>query len=128
MWVIGINPVVPVRLVSNLDVGESKLDLTDLNLHGVQASTGIGQTTVIFPDEGNFEAGIDGALGQTTIIIPKSMAARIHVDTGLAGRQTPPDYERHGDVYTSPGFDGADHRVELEVSQAVGNLTIRHPE
>jgi hypothetical protein len=128
VWAIGISPEVPVRLVSNLDVGESKLDLTDLSLNGVQASTGIGQTTVIFPEEGNFEAGIDGAFGQTTIVIPKSMGARIHVDTGIAGRQLPSDYERHGDVYTSPGFDGADNRVELDVSQAVGNLNIRHPE
>jgi hypothetical protein len=56
------------------------------------------------------------------------MAVRIAVDTGIAGRQLPPEYERHDDVYVSPGFESADNRVELEVSQAIGNVTIRYPE
>jgi hypothetical protein len=128
VWVIGINPEVPVGLVSNLDIGESELDLAGLKLRGVQASTGIGQATVVLPNEGNFEARIEGTFGQTTIVIPENLGARIRIDTGLAGRQLPPGYEREGDVYTSPGFEGADHRVELDVSQAVGYLTIRHPE
>jgi hypothetical protein len=28
--------------------------------------------------------------------------------------------------HTSPNFEGADNRVELDVSQAIGNLVIRH--
>jgi len=89
-------------------------------------SMGIGQTTVTLPDEGRFQAEIEGAIGQTIVVIPAGLAARIHVDTGLAGRQLPDEYQRHGDVYTSPGYESADNRVDLQVSQAIGNVTIRH--
>lgn len=30
--------------------------------------------------------------------------------------------------YTSPGYKSADDRVDLEVSQAIGKITIRHSE
>jgi hypothetical protein len=53
------------------------------------------------------------------------MAARIHVDTGLAARGLPASYQRQDDVYTSPGYASADDRVDLEVDQAIGSVTIR---
>jgi len=89
---------------------------------------GVGRTTVILPNEGNFEARIEGAIGQTTVIVPRSTAIRIHLATGIAARQVPSDYQRHNDAYTSPGYEGADDRIELKVSQAIGNVTIRYPE
>jgi len=51
--------------------------------------------------------------------------ARICVDTGLAVSQLPDGYQRRNDVYTSPGYASADNRVDLEVSQAIGKITIR---
>jgi hypothetical protein len=56
------------------------------------------------------------------------MAARIQADTGIASRQVPEGYQRQGDLYTSSDYEGADNRVDLVVSQAIGNLVIRHPE
>jgi hypothetical protein len=53
------------------------------------------------------------------------MKVRVQVDTGLAGRQLPAGYRRAEDVYTSPGYAGADDRIDLEVSQAIGNVSIR---
>jgi predicted membrane protein len=111
-----------------LGVGEFEIDLTDLGVRDMKASMGLGQTTVTLPRAGNFEAQIEGAVGQTTIIVPEDTATRIHMDTGIAGRQLPDSYQRHNDIYTSPGYESADSRVELRVSQAIGNVTIRHPE
>jgi len=54
------------------------------------------------------------------------LAARIRVDTGLAGSQLPGNYQRQDDVYTSPGYGSAENRVDLEVSQAIGNVMVRH--
>ena len=66
-------------------------------------------------------------IGQTIIVIPTGLAARIHIVTGLAGSQLPDEYQRWDDVYTSPGYESAENRVDLKVSQAIGNVTIRHP-
>jgi hypothetical protein len=127
VWALGLNPKVPLELDIDLGFGETEVDLTNLQVRDVQVNMGLGQTTVILPDEGNIRAKIEGAIGQTTVIIPQGMAARVHVDTGIAGRELPADYQRQDDMYTSPGFENADNRLELEISQAIGNLTIRHP-
>ncbi len=125
-WDLGLNPDVSLQLEISLGVGKSDVDLTGLTVSDLEVTMGVGQTTVTLPDEGRFRAEIDGAIGQTIVVIPAGLAARIHVDTGLAGRQLPDGYQRHGDVYTSPGYESADNRVDLEVSQAIGNIAIRH--
>jgi len=86
---------------------------------------GVGRTTVTLPEEGRFYATIEGAIGETVVVIPAGMAARIHVDTGLTVRDLPDSYQQRGDVYTSPGYASADDRVDLEVDQAIGKVTIR---
>lgn len=125
-WDLGLNPDVPLQLEISLAVGRSDIDLTGLMVSDLEVSMGVGQTTVTLPDEGHFQAEIEGAIGQTVVVIPAGLAARIRVDTGLAGRQLPDGYQRRDDVYTSPGYESADNRVDLEVSQAIGNITIRH--
>jgi hypothetical protein len=125
-WDLGLNPDVPLQLEISLGVGQSDIDLTGLTVSNLAVSMGVGQTTVTLPDDGRFQAKIEGAIGQTVVVIPAGLAARIRVDTGLAGRQLPDAYQRRDDVYTSPGYESADNRVDLEVSQAIGNITIRH--
>jgi len=125
-WDLGLNADVPLDLEISLDVGRSDLDLTGLTLDDLIVDMAIGQTTVTLPAEGDFQAKIGGDIGQTIIIIPAGLAARIRVDTGLAGSQLPDNYQRQDDVYTSPGYGSAENRVDLEVSQDIGNVTIRH--
>jgi hypothetical protein len=125
-WDLGLNADVPLALEISLGVGESDVDLTGLQVRDLEVSMGIGQTTVVLPDEGRFGAKIEGAIGQTVVVIPAGLAARIQVDTGIAGRQLPAGYRQQDDVYLSPGYESADNRVDLEVSQAIGNVSIRH--
>jgi len=125
-WDLGLNPDVPLQLEISLDVGQSDVDLTGLTVSDLEMSMGVGQTTVILPEKGRFQARIEGAVGQTVVVIPADLAARIHLDTGLAGRQLPDDYHGGDDVYTSPGYESAENRVDLRVDQAVGNVAIRH--
>jgi hypothetical protein len=128
LWAVRINPEVPVHLDLDLGMGETQVDMTGLTVRDVQVSMGLGQTTVILPDEDGFQATIEGAIGQTTVIIPQGLALRIKLDTGIAGRQLPPDYQRQDNIYTSPGYEGADNQAELQASQAIGRITIRYSE
>jgi hypothetical protein len=88
-------------------------------------SMGIGRATITLPDEGRFQAKIDSSIGETVVVIPAGMAARIRVDTGLAVSDLPDGYQQRDDVYTSPGYASADDRVDLEIDQAIGKVTIR---
>ncbi len=127
-WDLGLNPDIPLELEISLGVGQSDVDLRDLTVSELDIDMGIGQTTVTLPEEGRFWARIDGAIGQTTIRIPEGLAVRVHIDTGLAARQLPYNYQCRGDVCTSPGYENAEDRIDLDVSQAIGNIAIQQIE
>ena len=124
-WELGLAPEVPLELKVDLGAGRADIDLTGLTVDDLEVSMGIGQTIVTLPEEGRFHAKIEGAIGETVVAIPAGMAARIRVDTGLAVSDLPNSYQQRGDVYTSPGYAGADDRADLEVDQAIGKVTIR---
>lgn len=125
-WDLQLSPDVPLHLETDLSVGEQNLDLTGLALNGLDVEQGIGQATITLPEGGRFEARIEGAIGQTIVVIPEVLAARVLLDTGLSGRRLPPEYRCEEDVCTSPGYETADHRVDLRLRQAIGNVVIRH--
>ena len=125
-WDLGLAPEVPLMLEVHLGVGLADIDLTGLAVDDLVMSMGIGRTTVTLPEEGRFNAKLEGAIGETVIVIPAGMAARISVETGLTVHDLPDSYQQRGDVYTSPGYASADDRVDLEVDQAIGKVTVRH--
>jgi hypothetical protein len=125
-WDLGLNPGLPLQLDVSLGAGESDLDLTGLMVRDLKVNMGVGATRVVLPAEGRFQAKIDSAIGQTTVIIPEGMAARVRVGTGIGGSQLPAEYQRQDNTYTSPGYESADNRVDLELNQAIGSITIRH--
>ena len=86
----------------------------------------LGQITLTLPDEGDFQARVDGAIGQIVIVIPAGMEARVCLDTALVSKQLPAEYQYRDQVYTSPGYASAENRVDLQVSLAMGSVTIRH--
>ena len=125
-WDLSLAPDVPLELEVAMGIGRADVDLTGLTVSNLKVSMGVGQTIVTLPDEGRFQVKIEGAIGETVVVIPAGMAARIHVNTGLAARGLPASYQHQDDVYTSLGYASADNRVDLEVSQAIGQITVRH--
>ncbi len=128
LWDVGLSPGVVLDLEAELGAGEAVLDLTGLQLERLEVDVGVGRVEIRLPAEGRFEASIDGAIGETVIVIPGGLEARIQASTALAVRNMPAGYRRDGDVYTSPGYEGAENRVDLTVNQAMGALTVRPAE
>lgn len=124
-WNLSLTPSIPIDLQADLGVGSSDIDLSGLNISGMQVNMGVGRTTLTLPSKGSFQAKVDGAIGQTVVIVPASMAVRVRSSTGLANILVPGDFERQGDVYTSPGYDIASDRIDLDLSQAIGNITVQ---
>lgn len=124
-WELKLSPDVPLDLEISLGAGQSRIDLQDLMVSDVKVNTGVGETVVTLPEEGYVRAEIEGAIGNTVIHVPAGMEARIRFDTALVARQVPDDYQQQGDVYLSPGYAGADNRVDVEVGLAIGNVSIR---
>ena len=124
-WELGLSPRVVLDLDTNVGLGSTELDLGGLSVDRLSVEHGLGQVIVTVPAEGGIEGSIQGAIGQTVLVIPEDVEARLVLDTGLAARQIPDDYECEDDVCTSPGYADADDRVDLQVGQAIGNLVVR---
>jgi hypothetical protein len=125
IWNLQLNPEAPMSLAVNTGVGESELDLRALNLTKLHIRTGVGKTTVTLPGHGRLPATIEGGVGELIVLIPAGVAARIEVSTGLGSSQVLGDYERDGNVYTSPGYATAADRLDLQLKAGIGQVTVR---
>jgi predicted membrane protein len=82
---------------------------------------------VILPAEGRYEAHISQAMGVIEIGVPKGLGVRLNAGTAMVLRQLPGDFQKQSDnVYLSPDYTAADSRVDLDVSLAIGLLTVRY--
>ena len=126
VWELQLTPRVPLRLVANVGLGATSLNLAGLSVESVDVEHGLGEAVVMLPHQGGVNVRVEGAIGQTVVVIPEDLEARVRLDTGLAARQLPEEYTCEEDVCTSPGYDTADQPAELELGQAIGNLIVRH--
>lgn len=124
-WDLGLSPQPALDIRYSQGAGNTDLDLSGLQVSALQVNMGVGQTTVTLPVEGNFDAKIDGAIGQIVIVVPEGMSLRVRSNTALANISVPGGYQKSDRVYTSPGYESAANKVNLEVSMAIGNVSVR---
>ncbi len=108
---VRLNPNIPLHLEIDGGVGKSKLDLSGLQLTGLNIDGGVGKTNLRLPamDESyhvNIDVGVganhiyisegaamvlnvDGGVGATVIYVPASAAVQIDVDGTLGGVGVP---------------------------------------
>ena len=144
-WDLALTTEIPLDLSISLGVGESTLDLSELQVSalsldiGVGQTTvqlpigeydayldgGVGQTTITLPDEGQIMLDVQGGVGEIVIYIPEGVAAKIYVDRGIAGLSVPSGYSQSDNVYTARGYEDAEYQVELYIDQGIGNIAVR---
>ena len=144
-WELNLTEEIPLFLDISLGVGESELDLSDLQIsefnlnmgvgqttltlpngqYQAQIDGGVGQTIVHLPDEGEIELNVDGGVGEIRIYIPEDMPAKIYVDRGIAGLSIPSSYDKDEDVYTSPRFNKNKDHIKIYISQGIGSIVVR---
>ena len=144
-WDLNLTEEIPLDLNISLGVGESDLDLSDLQITDLDISIGVGQTiielpegeydayveggvgqtTITLPDEGQITLDVEGGVGEILIYIPEDIAVKIYVDRGIAGLTIPSGYNQNEDVYTSPNYDEDGDYLKLYLEQGIGNVAIR---
>ena len=125
IWNLGLTPEIPLSLDSNLGAGSADLNLSGLEISDLKSVLGVGVMSITLPDEGNFTAKIDGAVGKIDVLVPEGLEVRIRGELGLANLQVPSAYVESGEMYTSPGYDGSDNLVELDIEMGIGVVTIQ---
>lgn len=123
-WDLRLSDQIPLNLLIDAGVGESRLDLSRIQLRGLEVDAGVGDTEITLPANGKFRVDIDAGVGEVTLRIPKELAARIHVDQGVGQVRVRGDFAQSGKTYLSPDFGRSENQVEIEIDGGVGEITV----
>ncbi len=123
-WRVQLSDRVPLDLTLDTGVGNTNLDLAQLNLTRLSLDSGVGSSTITMPASGQVTADINGGVGSITVRIPRQMSARIKIDKGLGGVHVSSDYLHSGDTYTSADYGTASNRLDLSIDVGIGSITI----
>jgi hypothetical protein len=122
---IRLNPTLPMDLKVNGGAGETTLNLAQFNLRRLEVNSGVGKVEVTLPARGTSDVYLNGGVGETIVTVPEGTALRVQVSQGLGSTNVPPSYTEHNEVFTSPGYDSAANRVNMQVKAGIGSLTVR---
>lgn len=123
-WDLLLNQSIPTDLRFNMGAGSAELDLSELQISGLDVSMGVGRTVVTLPEQGSLDVSISGAIGELVIQVPGGSEVQVESDIALAGINVPAGYERSDDTYTSPGYDSAAERITVNVNLAIGSVRV----
>src|SRR5690606_28042531 len=121
VWDLTLSQRVPIDLDVDTGVGESYLDLSDVQLTDFDLDAGVGSVVLVLPD-GDYRARIDGGVGTITLRLPEGIAAMVRVGTGLGSVNADGGYQRSGDTYTTANYAGSG--LQVNISAGVGQVRL----
>jgi hypothetical protein len=123
-WNLGLTTEIPLDLSVETIVGRTDIAAQGLTLNSLSTSMVVGETVITLPERGDFEAKIDGVIGSITIYVPDSMEISINSEVGLMNVKVPADYYEQANTYFSPGYSTSENKVEIDVSQVIGQVKV----
>lgn len=124
-WRIGLSPDVPARLAVNAGVGTAHVDLTGMDIAGMDLDGGVGRFEIVLPASGEFPVNIEGGVGTISVTVPTGLEARARIDEGLGSVDVSSRFRRNGRIYTTPGYDDAVARADIDIDGGIGTIVIR---
>jgi len=103
------------------------LDLSALRVDELQMDIDVGNYIVQMPSSaGTIRAYIKVDLANLEVAIPEGVAARLKVDADLTAFEVDESrFPRRGDYYQSPGFEGTENRLELEIDCDLSRVQVK---
>jgi hypothetical protein len=148
-WQVTLPRAVPVAMDLSVNAGSGSLDLagmtvpsldvsvnagdarTDLSKAGgtqtFDASVNAGSLTALLPaPEGTLRGSVSVNAGSADLCVPDGVALRFQSGDQPLGSTNFEDrgLRRSGDTWSSPGYDAATSRIELDVSVNLGSITL----
>lgn len=124
-WDLRLNPKVPTTLKVNGGVGKTELDLSGMRITGLELHAGVSETQITMPGTGQFQGAIEGGVGTVTLFVSKGMAVKVESQRVLGGVEANGPFEKRGNSYVTPGYEGARDRAELSIRGGIGKVTIQ---
>jgi len=127
-WELSITRSVPITLDIDTGVGETTLNLGDVELEKLKVDAGVGELTVRLPKEGDYDIDLNTGVGEVTVYIPRSVGSRIQVDKGIGSLSLPDNmtFDRDDDELTSNNYNSSNHTANIEIDAGIGSINIRY--
>ena len=125
-WNFGLTGTIPLQMIVSMGAGDMDLDFTNLILTGLEVSQGVGDITLTIANSGDYDIEVEQAIGSILVILPEEVGVRLKVDRAITNLDLPAGYNRDGEYYFSPAYEMMDNQVYLEISQAIGNISIQN--
>ncbi len=121
------NPVEMDRFELTVGAAEfSAVGLGNARFDELELKGGVGDVTLDFTGEWTEDAAVSIAmgLGSLTLVVPPELGVRIDKKGFLAALDAP-GFEKEDGVWQSPGWDSADHRLNIHLRAALGSIEVR---
>ncbi len=125
-WNVRLNGRIPVKLEVDLGAGESRLDLSEIDLRSLTIDMGVGEMKLDLRGryEQNLDVSIDGGIGSGTIYLPGNVGVRVRVDGGI-GSVHAPDFSKSGHYYTNDAYGKSPLTIDVSVDAGIGSIDLR---
>lgn len=125
-WLVKLPKNVATDLTLELGVGESKIDLRDIDVTRFSALTGVGATTIDLsgPRTHDVSARIESGVGDLTLRLPRSVGAQVTAQSDGLG-----DFFADGERVNAAGwvndaYSGSGPKIDIVLHRGIGNVRI----
>jgi hypothetical protein len=116
-WDLNLSTNLPLALDITTAASSGRLDLRHLNVHELDLTVNAGHGELYLPErDGRTEVEIEANAANVNIVLPHDVAAQITVSAHVSVVRVDGEWERKGEVYTSPNFAAAERRIELHIN------------
>ncbi|MEA4906075.1 MAG: hypothetical protein GYA17_18885 [Chloroflexi bacterium] len=126
-WDLALSRAVELQLELHTGASSSNLDLRDLRVTYLRLETGASATVLDLPvNAGHTRFEAETGAASLEVHVPQGVAARIEVESGLAGVNVDlARFPSNGRFYQSGDYETAANRVEMRIQTGVGSVDIR---
>lgn len=125
-WDVRLNGAIPVKLEVDLGAGESRLDLSEIDLRSLTVDMGVGEMKLDLRGryEQNLEVSIDGGIGSGTLYFSGETGVRVRVDGGI-GSVNAPGFTKNDHFYTNEAYGKAPVTINVSIDAGIGSIDLR---
>ncbi len=126
-WRLKFSRKVEYHFQFKTGAGESRLNLTDLNVKNIKLDTGASSIRLMLPKNAGFtNLEIHAGAASVEINVPEQVAARIKIQSGLSGHSI--DQNRFkplsNGIYESSGYELSENKVEILIEGGIGSFKV----
>lgn len=124
-WDVRLNNEVPLALEIDVGAGESALDLSALTVTTLDLNVGVGGVEVDLTGsrDRDVDVAIRGGVGEATVLLPDQVGVSARVGGGL-GEIDANGLTQQDGIYVNEVYGDADSTITLDIEGGIGGVTL----